>query len=290
MDHNSTVIDASKPMAHLIDLFCYRGAPINNDRDNPLRILVNHGYVVGFSPKNLQPAWSAYRVGEATTGGNDEPIEAWYARPHSYYDDPRLPPEYRIGTGTFRKSSVDGTQMPLDVGHMTPNYAIAKQFGPLAQMETFFMSNMSPQSRNLNQGYWRLMEENIVDLYRKESEHIWIVAGPIFKPQLGVINRRRGTLQIPIPSHYFLVAVGFDSRKRKEVVAIKVSQGADRDIFRYSQLTSVESIERETKLRFFPQQSDSVHKKFITKTDKNALWDKLVQNLGQLGDADATDA
>ena len=282
MDDYSTVINASQSMAHLIDFFCYRGAPRNNDPNNPLLILVNHGYVVGFSPKTLQPAWSAYRVGETKTDVGVEPIESWYARPHSYYDDPRLPSKYQIGTGTFKKSSVEGTNKSLDVGHMTPNYAIAQQFGPLAQMETFFMSNMSPQSRNLNQGYWRLMEENIVDLYRKESDHIWIVAGPIFKPQLGSVKRRRGTLRIPIPSHYFLVAVGFDTKKRKEVVALRVSQDADRDIFKYSQLTSVATIEKETKLRFFSHQSDSVHRKFITKTDKNALWDKLVQNLEEL--------
>lgn len=271
----SSVVDESKSMAHLIDFFCYCGAPLNRDPSNPLLILVNHGYVVGFSPKNLQPAWSAYRVGEAMAEGGEEPIETWYARPHSYYDDPRLPRQCQIGTGSFRQSNVEGTKTLLDVGHLTPNYAIARQFGPLAQMETFFMSNMSPQSRNLNQGYWRTMEQNIVDYYRERSGHIWVVSGPIFKPQKGVVKRQRGTLRIPIPSHYFLVGVGFVSKTKKAVAALKISQSADAHLLKYSQLTSIEEIENETKLRFFPRQRDSVHRKFISRTSNEELWELL---------------
>jgi hypothetical protein len=33
----------------------------------------------------------------------------------------------------------------FDRGHMTPNFAIASQYGSLAQLETFLITNISPQ-------------------------------------------------------------------------------------------------------------------------------------------------
>ena len=44
---------------------------------------------------------------------------------------------------------------------MTPNEVINRQFGRLAQMETFLMSNMSPQYATLNLGVWSKLEKAI---------------------------------------------------------------------------------------------------------------------------------
>ncbi|MCP6390624.1 hypothetical protein NL487_27265, partial [Klebsiella pneumoniae] len=72
-------------MAHHLDLHLWRGAPQNLDPDRPVQILVNQGYVVGFSPKTLQPAWSAYCVAHAEAAVD-------YRRPLHYYTDVRLEP------------------------------------------------------------------------------------------------------------------------------------------------------------------------------------------------------
>jgi len=52
----------------------------------------------------------------------------------------------------------------LHVGHMTPNEVINRQFGRLAQMETFLMSNMSPQYGSLNVGVWLKLEDAIREM------------------------------------------------------------------------------------------------------------------------------
>ena len=93
MDH-TTIHPMCASQAHHIDLHLWRGAPQNLDETRPIQILVNHGYVVGFCPARLQPAWSAYRVAHA-----DEDVD--YDRPLSYYDDMRLDDEHRIGRRTF---------------------------------------------------------------------------------------------------------------------------------------------------------------------------------------------
>ncbi len=147
---NTSIHPASQNLAHLIDLFLFKGAPINNDPDNEVQILVNHGYVAGFSPQRLQPLWSAYRVAHA-----DQAVD--YDRPHVYYADDRLDAAHRLGPETFgRKNGIQ-----YHVGHMVPNEVINVQFGRLAQMETFFMSNMSPQRGSLNTGVWLALEDAI---------------------------------------------------------------------------------------------------------------------------------
>ena len=62
---NSKIHPKSENQVHLVDIHLWRGAPQNLDPEREIEILVNQGYVVGFSPSRLQPAWSAYRVAYA---------------------------------------------------------------------------------------------------------------------------------------------------------------------------------------------------------------------------------
>ena len=105
MDH-TTVHPSCANQAHRIDLHLWRGAPRNQDETRPITMLVNDGYIVGFSPARLQPAWSAYRVALAQD-------DVDYERPLTYYDDLRLDEAHRIGRRTFDK--IGG--VPLNVGH-----------------------------------------------------------------------------------------------------------------------------------------------------------------------------
>ena len=50
-----------------------------------------------------------------------------------------------------------------DRGHMVPNAVIGNQYGALAQMETFYMTNMCAQKEELNRGAWALAWSSIVD-------------------------------------------------------------------------------------------------------------------------------
>jgi len=244
MDY-TTIHPLCASQAHRIDLHLWRGAPQNQDETRPIQILVNQGYVVGFCPERLQPAWSAYRVAHA-----DDDVD--YDRPLMYYDDMQLDDEYRIGRGTFGK--IGGIQ--LNVGHMTPNEVINRQFGRLAQMETFLMSNMSPQYGSLNSGVWLKLETAIREIRDDPGkDHVWAIVGPVFGDEPVSINRGHGKY-LPIPDKYFCIIVDphiypYDTPSKAHIDCFIIPQNAPRNSNPDDYPATREEVEEATNLKFF---------------------------------------
>jgi DNA/RNA endonuclease G (NUC1) len=244
MDY-TTIHPLCESQAHHIDLHLWRGAPQNLDETRPIQILVNYGYVVGFCPARLQPAWSAYRVAHA-----DDDVD--FDRPLMYYDDLRLDGVHRIGRKTFGK--IGGVQ--LNVGHMTPNEVINRQFGRLAQMETFLMSNMSPQYGSLNSGVWLKLETAIREIKDEPGkDHVWAIVGPVFGDEPASVYRGEGKY-LPIPDAYFCIIVDphsypYDTPSKVQIDCFKIPQNAPHNSTPDEYPATLEEVEEATNLKFF---------------------------------------
>ncbi len=251
---NTVISPQSTGLEYLNDLYVFKGRPQNLDEEHEVVNLVNHGYTVGFSPHRMQPIWAAYRV-----AGSDRDVD--YDRPHLYYDDARLPEDQRIGANTFGKKD----NIQYHVGHMVPNQATNRQFGRLAQMETFFMSNMSPQRGYLNTGIWKRLEDSIRNIEDTGSrDHVWAIVGPIFAEDpddIEYIDRPNGT-RVPIPESYFCITVDpyrypYDRLSNVEILCLIIPQDAGSGDSFEDYTVSLEEIEQKTKLKFFPQWVDA---------------------------------
>ena len=250
---NTSIHPTCAHLEHLVDFFTFSGAPHNLDQEHEVVVLVNHGFVVGFSPHRLQPAWAAYRV-----AGSDRDVD--FDRPHLYYDDHRLAPEVRIGATTFGRH--DGVQ--YHVGHMVPNEVINRQFGRLAQMETFFMSNMSPQRGSLNSGVWLALENSIRNIEdTPEKDHVWALVGPVFGDAPAEIERPNGT-NVPIPEAYFCITVDpfrypWNRKSNVDIACLLIPQFAPGGTALADFLTDLADIEAATQLTFFPHWTTARH-------------------------------
>jgi endonuclease G len=165
------------------DRYTFAGVPVG---DRPLKILENEGYLVGYDEVRQNPAWVAYKL-EYRRGGQTA------ERPTGFETDTRT---------RARVEHSDYTNSGFDRGHMAPNYAIGMSYGEAAQTETFLMSNIVPQTPDLNRGPWKTVEQLIANDYLREGQELWVITGPIYGES--VIELDSGVM---VPTAFFKIVV-----------------------------------------------------------------------------------
>jgi len=259
MPDNSSLLPASAPFAHFMEFFCLHGAPSNADANPAVSIVVNHGYALGYAPDRGQPLWAAYQVAAATR-------DLDFERPEFFYDNPRLPEDWRIGTRGYGR--LDGAG--YDRGHMVPNFAINTQFGRVAQFETFFMSNIVPQRSSMNRGIWKNLEHGIVKAYAPMRKHVWVLTGPVFAADPPVVTRPNGR-KVPVPEALFLIIADperypFDDADNLNILALLIPQDIATTKPETAPISSLPEIEARTGLTFFPRLSARDKAKLVNQT------------------------
>jgi endonuclease G, mitochondrial len=197
-----------------------------------LRLLVNIGYISAYNEYRRNPDWVAYRVFANNLTAAPE-------RPDSFNVDPRT---------RTRVSPEDYTNSGFDRGHMAPNHAIALLFGEDAQAETFLMSNIIPQSPDLNRRVWRDLEARIIRRYARRFEEVWVITGPVYQSR----PPQRLPSGVKIPDACFKIIVD-EHPQGLRVLAFVIPQDVRGDEDPGQFLTSVREIERMTGLNFFPE-------------------------------------
>lgn len=206
----------------------YGGAP---ESRSSLRILKNEGYLVGYNEQLRNPAWVAYRVFK-----NNADIPS--PRPENFNVDTRT--RARVEPHEYSNSGYDR-------GHMAPNLAISLLYGEKAQEETFLMSNILPQSPDLNRKVWRDLESSILRRYARRFGEVWVITGPVYsqgKPK--TIGRG-----VAIPDACFKILVD-EHEKGLRAIAFLIPQNVSGDENPAQFLTSIRDIEQKTGLNFFP--------------------------------------
>jgi endonuclease G len=253
----------SKSLKHLVDLLMINGLIENKDQTDSLEILINHGYVVGFSKKHNQPRWVAYQVSKEKKGSD-------YQRFPYFTNDSRLDSVNQIGNETFGNG--------YDLGHMAPNSALNKQFGRIGQMETFLMSNISPQKGNLNRGIWVKLESKILNdyPYMKNTPYVWVIVGPVFSNTPDTIMRKNSTI-VSIPESFFCIIVKpfrypYDQAGNSNYMSFLFPQDVPRnENLDEKYLTTIKEIEDKTLLKFFPNFSETMENRIKFKKEIK-LW------------------
>jgi endonuclease G len=202
------------------------------DSDN-LKILHNIGFCVGYSERHKNPIWVSYRLDymEAT-----DP----YKRPGGFKPDPR--------TDSMVKQK-DYTKSGYDRGHMAPNSSISDRFGREAQIETFMMSNITPQKPRLNRKVWQRLESLEADLANK-CETIWVVTGPIFDDHIEMLKSG-----VEVPDAFFKVLIDEKDGKLRALPFIIPQTVKGRESLEQF-LTSIDQIEEQAGIDLFWAISD----------------------------------
>lgn len=197
--------------------------------------IIKHSYfTLAYCEEYEQARWVAYKM----TAKN---LERNVNR-----GDERFYPDSKVSTGSALPQDYAGSG--YDRGHLAP----AGDFTGNAKMmrETFVMSNMSPQHPLCNRETWRLLEEQVRRWGEKKGD-LYIVTGPIFKPNMPTIGRKN---KIAVPPAYYKIIF---SHKEMRAIAFIVPNVNKKENYRKYQV-SVREVEKETGLDFFHLLPDDI--------------------------------
>jgi endonuclease G len=154
-------------------------------------IVVHKGYTLKYNELAEVPLWVVHTL----TVDN---ITKTITRTNNFREDHAVT--------TRSASPTDYTNSGFDRGHMSP----AADFSNDADMmsESFLMSNICPQYRELNAGVWADLEGKIRELVKRENR-LHIVTGPIIIDNMRYIGK---TSKVVVPQMFFKVI--YDSKKQ----------------------------------------------------------------------------
>lgn len=197
--------------------------------------IVSHlAYTLKYNERHEQAEWVVYRL-------TAEQLKQNLPRKDNFREDPRV----KTGSATpedYRRSGYDR-------GHLAP--AADMKWSKQAMSESFFMSNMSPQEPDFNQGIWNTLEERVRDWAREYGE-LYIVTGPILEDGLPVI----GENGVSAPRAYYKIVLDYREPGFKAAGFLMPNAGSDRPIDAY--VVTVDSVESVTGIDFFPALPDSL--------------------------------
>jgi len=116
--------------------------------------------------------------------------------------------------------------------------------------ESFYLSNVSPQTPGFNRGVWK-RAETLVRNWAIEEKVLYVVTGAIFDDNQGAI----GSNEVTVPGYYYKVI--YDPTERKKMIAMILpheSSSANLESF----VVSVDSVEIRTGIDFFPGLPDKL--------------------------------
>ncbi|WP_440030363.1 DNA/RNA non-specific endonuclease [Chromobacterium amazonense] len=168
---------------------CAVGCPIDKASNNQNVRIVRSTYTLSNNKTTKFADWVAYKITrDSILGGQSR---NWKADPELSPTDSLSPSDY---TGA-------NASLKVDRGHQAPLSGLAGR----TDSETLnYLSNITPQKAELNQGPWEKLESQEKNLLSDPSvNEVYVVTGPLYERYVGTLP---GTnKQHTIPSGYFKV-------------------------------------------------------------------------------------
>lgn len=216
------------------------------ESDNPDDLLIYRGFVVNFNKKHKAPNWCLYKL----TFNQIRPIPAKKKakRLKRFRVDKN---QQDIVNVKDQAKHGDYTNSGFDRGHMTPagDFIWDKEL----KDETFFTSNITPQTPDFNKIIWFELEGKIRDLVKKEEKDHYVTTGAVYASKK-VKDRGISKRHIGIPSDFYKIVFDGNNRVYCWYIPHTFAYPADYKLTDYR--VSVDEIERLTGEDFFEGLSD----------------------------------
>lgn len=178
--------------------------------------------------------WAAYKVTKSTIDGP--------SRSRTWKADPSISSSYTLEPADYTDANA---VLKTDRGHQVP---LASFSNTSYWSQTNYLSNITPQASNLNQGPWVKLENAVRSLART-GQNVYVVTGPLYEWYFGTLPGANESHKIP--SGYFKVVIT-DNGGWVDASAYIMEQNSSRyDNYCYREVT-VNEVESRTGLNIMP--------------------------------------
>lgn len=214
------------------------------------QILVRKSYIASYNKDWKIPNWVAWRLTAEHAEGN-------VSRRNSFREDPDVP--------SPRATPADYKGSDWSRGHMCPSGD--NKWDSQANHETFLLSNICPQDRNLNSGLWNSIEMDCRKWAKRFGE-VFVVCGPL---PLRNGYQTIGENEVAVPNAFFKVVLCLKGTPKAFGFVVKNRSGEKKTDLYYN---TVREVERLTNLDFFPLLPDSLEDAVETRADMDEWYVK----------------
>ena len=203
-------------------------------RDIPEQIIKRTAYTLSYNKETKCPNWVAWYLSADHSDGD-------WARSNDYREDCTVP--------SPRATNEDYKGSIWSRGHMCP--AGDNKWDAVAMSETFLLSNMCPQDRSLNSGFWNQVEMDCRK-WAKKYGGVYIVCGPLYYKN---DHETIGINQIVVPEAFYKVILRLNPRPKAIGFIVKNNEGKKK---KDQYVNAVDEVERITGIDFFPALPDDI--------------------------------
>jgi len=194
--------------------------------EHELEIITHHSYSLAYSELDEQAAWVQYKLFRS----NLELPQV--KRKNKFKTDQQV----ATNSATLKDYSKSG----YDRGHLAPCADFT--YSETCMLESFYMSNMSPQVPSFNRGKWKSLESK-VRLYATKYDSLLVITGPVLFPEEPKIFIGDG---VTVPEYYYKIIVELSTNKA--VAYLMPNEKIKDDISNY--IVSINTVEEITHIDF----------------------------------------
>lgn len=220
--------------AEIHTFHCLHGCPMGAAGTNDL--IVREIYTLSSNDLTKFADWVAYRVTRASIGSSG--ARAWKADP------------WLADAETLEPNDYDGApaQLKIDRGHQAP---LASFSGTPQAAATNFLSNITPQKADLNQGSWVRLETKERELAQSAGNPaVYVLTGPLYEREMEGMAKTNEPHRVP--SGYWKV-VAIESGATMKLTGFIFDQMTPKSADHCTKRETIEEIERRATLRLFPR-------------------------------------
>lgn len=216
-------------------------------------ILIEHeGFSLLFDTQTMCPRWVTWELTAEETRGRVS------RQGVNFKEDEAVPEQYQVASWDY-----SGGQYGR--GHMCP--AGDMKWSQQAMQDCHYMTNVCPQTAELNKNWWEHLERACRQWARQEGS-VWIVCGPVFSESPKRFGKKH---RVAVPKGFYKVVLSLKEGREKALGFYYTNDDAPQPM--EDAVRSVDEIEKLTDIDFFSSLPDEQEGRLEAMTDLRA-WDK----------------